>query len=211
MGGFGSGMGIRCEAKLTTDMVPAIDIRQLQRSRELIPGNRILGTWTRGDLITAQVEIDIQHNQLRIRYTRVSSSGEREPVECVVPIASTPCNYGGVRRWFCCPDCRKRIAVIYIHGRSCSCRQCSYLVYRSQRERASERARSRAQNIRVRLGGSANLLEPFPAKPKWMRWKNYQSLEIKALKDQARNLESLRSILERRERPNSRGRRKVLR
>ncbi|SRR5258708_4963684 len=207
MGGFGSGTGIRCEAKLTTDMVPAIDIRQLQRSCELVPGNRILETWTCGGLIAAQVEIDIQHNQLSIRYTRVSSSGEREPVECVVPVASTPCNYGGVRWWFCCPDCRKRIAVIYILGRTCSCRRCNYLVYRSQRERVGERARDRAQKIRVRLGGSANLLERFPAKPKWMHWRTYQDLETKALEDQARNLESLRSMLERRMRPNSRGRR----
>jgi hypothetical protein len=208
MGGLGSGMGIRCEAKLTTDSVPSIDIRQLQRSRELSPGNRILETWTRGGQIAAQVEIAIQHNQLRIRYTRVSGSGEREPVECVVPIASTPCNYGGVRRWFCCPDCRKRIAVIYIQGRSCSCRQCNYLVYRSQRERAGERARDRAQKVRMRLGGSANLFEPFPAKPKWMRWETYQGLETKALQNQAQNLESLRSKLDR---PNTRGQRKVQR
>jgi hypothetical protein len=61
-------------AKLTTDSVPAIDIRQLQRSRELMPGNRIVNTWTRGGLIAVQVEIDIQHNQLRIRYVRVSIS-----------------------------------------------------------------------------------------------------------------------------------------
>jgi hypothetical protein len=208
MGGFGSGMGIRCEAKLTTDSVPSIDIRQLQRSRELMPGNRIFGTWTRGGLIAAQVEIDIEQNQLRIRYVRVSSSGEREPVACVVSIASTPCNYGGIRRWFCCPDCRKRIAVIYIQGRSCTCRRCHDLVYRSQRERTGERARVRLQEIRVRLGGSANLLEPFPAKPKWMRWRTYEVLETIALQNQAQNLEALRSILDR---PNTRGRRKVLR
>jgi hypothetical protein len=186
MDGFSPKRGIRCEAKLTTDMVPAIDIRQLQRNRELMPGSRIMETWTRGGLIAAQVEIDIQHYRLTIRYVRLSSSGEREPVECVVQITSTPCNYGGVRRWFCCPNCKKRIAVIYIQGGSCLCRQCMDLVYRSQRERVGERARDRAQKIRVRLGGSANLFESFPAKPKWMRWKTYQDLQIKDLKDQGR-------------------------
>lgn len=204
-------MEIRCEAKLTTDSVPAIDIRGLQRDRELVPGRRTSITWSRGGLSAAQVEIEVQRNQLKIRYVLVSSSGQHEPVECAVPIASTPCNYGGVRRWFCCPDCKRRIAVIYIQGRSCSCRRCSDLVYRSQRERAGERARDRAQKIRVRLGGSANLFEPFPTKPKWMRWRTYHGLQIRALKDQTRNLESLRWILERRERPNSRGRRPVLR
>jgi hypothetical protein len=211
MGGLWPGMGIRCDAKLTTDMVPAIDIRQLQRRRGLAPGSRFVETWSRGGMVAAQVAIEVQQNNLLFRYARLSGAGDRESVQCVVPIAATPCNYGGVRRWFLCPDCRKRIAVIYIQGRSCSCRQCNYLVYRSQRERAAERALSRAQKIRVRLGGSANLLEPFPAKPKWMQWRTYQDLETKARKGQARNLDSLRSILERRERPISRGQRKVLR
>lgn len=202
MGEFWPEMANRYEAKLTTDTVPAIDIRQLRRSHELMPGSRMLQSWTREGLIAAQVAIEILHNQLRIRYVILSRSGRCEPVECVVSIASTPCNYGGVRRWFYCPDCRRRVAVIYVQGRSCSCRQCNYLAYRSQRERAGERARGRAQKIRVRLGGSANLLEPFPAKPKWMRWRTYQDLENKAFENQVRNLESLRSILERRKRPN---------
>jgi hypothetical protein len=202
------GAGTSLEAKLTTDMVPAIDIRQLKRSRKLTPGNRFLETWTRGGLTAAQVEIDVQHYQVNIRYILASRSGDREPVECIVPIASTRCSYGGIRRWFCCPDCRKRAAVIYVQGRSCSCRQCKGLVYRSQRQRAGERARSRAQKIRVRLGGSANLLDAFPAKPKWMQWRTYKGLEIKAIRDQARNLESLRSILDKK---NIRGRSKVLR
>ncbi len=201
MGGFGSGMGIRCEAKLTTDSVPAIDIRQLQRSRELMPGNRIVKTWTRGGLIAAQVEIDIQHNQLRIRYVRMSSSGEREPVGCVVPISSTPCNYGGVRRWFCCPECKKRIAVIYLVGRGCACRHCHGLVYSSQRERAGDRARQRAQIIRMRLGGSANLSTAFPERPKWMRWATYHHLQLETFKDESRNLAHLKSMLERHKRP----------
>lgn len=32
-------------------------------------------------------------------------------------------------------------------------------------------------NIRRRLGGSANMLEPFPSKPKGMRWYTYWWME----------------------------------
>jgi hypothetical protein len=32
----------------------------------------------------------------------------------------------------------------------------------------------------VRLGGSANLLDPFPAKPKGMHWRTYRHLRARA-------------------------------
>ena len=200
MGGSGSGTWHRCEVKLTTDAVPSIDIGQLQRRRGLVPCSRFVETWTRGGMVIAQVAVEVQQDQLRFRYVRVSGAGEREPVDCVVPIASTPCNYGGSRRWFRCPECKKRIAVIYIQSLSCACRKCSELVYSSQRESAGDRARQRAQNIRMRLGGSANLFEPFPRKPKWMRWTTYQRLQLEAIKDEGPNLAHLISMLNRRQR-----------
>jgi hypothetical protein len=38
------------------------------------------------------------------------------------------------------------------------------------------RAPHRAQNIRKQLGGSANMIEPFPEKPKGMHWRTYERL-----------------------------------
>ena len=39
---------------------------------------------------------------------------------------------------------------------------------------------SKAQAIRVRLGGSAAMQDRFPPKPKRMRWKTYRLLRAKA-------------------------------
>lgn len=201
MGGTGSGTWSRYESKLKTDAVPAIDIRQLQLDHQLIPGRKHIKTWRRCGVVAAQVVIEVQQQHLLLRYVRISSLGQPESVQCVVPFTSTPCHYGGVRRWLLCPDCKKRIAVIYVLSKGCACRHCHDLVYSSQRERAGDRARQRAQNIRVRLGGSANLFERFPGKPKCMRWATYQRLQLEAIKQEGVNLANLNSMLERRWRP----------
>ena len=56
------------------------------------------------------------------------------------------------------------------------CRLCLRLRYASQYETAGGRARVRAQKLRMRLGGSANLLMPFPFRPKHMQRRTYLRL-----------------------------------
>ena len=57
-----------------------------------------------------------------------------------------------------------------------ACRHRYQLVYDSQREAAYSRALSRAQAIRMKLGGSPNMAEDFPDKPKGMHWRTYDLL-----------------------------------
>ena len=83
---------------------------------------------------------------------------------------------GGQRTWFLCPACGRRCGVLYaIRGRY-ACRKCGRLKYESQSEPSHYRALRKAQKIRVRLGGSANMTEPFPERPRYMHRRTYQRL-----------------------------------
>lgn len=91
-------------------------------------------------------------------------------------LATTSCNFGGVRYWFICSDCSRRVAKLYRVGGRYACRQCHGLAYRSQHENYYDRGLLKAQRIRMKLGGSANMTLPFPPKPKFMRWATYYRL-----------------------------------
>jgi hypothetical protein len=101
-----------------------------------------------------------------------------EDVQKPVSLDWSACNFGGQRPWFVCPGagCGRRAAILYGPGRYFLCRPCYDLVYESQRENAMHRAFRRAQAIRERLGGSANMMKPFPEKPKGMHWSTYERL-----------------------------------
>ena len=105
-----------------------------------------------------------------------------------VDLVSTRANYGGLRWWFICPGvvaercCGCRVRKLYLAPgqKSFACRRCSDLCYTSQREDDMTRALSKAQAIRVRLGGSAAISPFFPPKPKRMRWKTYRLLRARS-------------------------------
>lgn len=114
---------------------------------------------------------------VQLRYT----SG-KEILAYHVPILSTRPNYGGVKWWFGCPACRRRVRKLYLPPgqRYFACRRCYRLAYEVQRKDAQGRAIEKARKIRLRLGGSRNLLESFPAIPKGMWWRTYLRLRTEA-------------------------------
>jgi hypothetical protein len=78
-------------------------------------------------------------DHIRLSYTHTSrESGEKEDIEYKVPLATTPCNYGGVRYWFLCPlfkngrYCGKRVGVLYNTGKYFGCRHCGEIAYAAQ-------------------------------------------------------------------------------
>ena len=118
--------------------------------------------------------MNVESDHVVLQYNYMRLDGTWQPIKYAVSIEWTPCHYGGQRPWFICSmgGCGQRVAILY--GNSIfACRKCHQLAYACQREVSHDRALRRAQNIRKKLGGSANMLEPFPPKPKGMRWYTY--------------------------------------
>jgi hypothetical protein len=73
----------------------------------------------------------------------------------------------------------RRAALVCVFGRLerrvlFACRHCYRLAYASQQESAHQRGLGKSQKIRMRLGGSPNMLEEFPDKPKGMHRRTYE-------------------------------------
>jgi len=89
----------------------------------------------------------------------------------------TRCNYGGVRPWFICPACGKRVGILYENGQNFSCRHCQKLTYAICNEIEVYRLIRKAQKIRRKLNASINLTEPVCwDKPKGMHWKTFMGV-----------------------------------
>lgn len=178
MGGLGSGNRCRFGAKSTTDDYRTVDVRHWAREGVLRPGFRARWQWTRRGEIEATAEVRAEAGRVTL-VSRIWTDGEWKAERHSVQIVRTPCHLGGARPWFICPaqGCGLRVAILYDAANWC-CRTCLNLAYASQCESPTWRHISYAQKIRRKLGGSANLLEPFPPKPKGMHWWTYDRLRM---------------------------------
>ena len=165
MGGFGSGRRLGDKAKRTTGSFPSLDVRRLCRGRRLRPGLSFVYEWTRYGQKAAAVEIEAEPDQVTLLYCYRRPTGEIQEMRCPVQLEWSACHYGGRRVWFRCPreGCGRRVAILYGEA-TFACRRCHRLTYRTQRASASSRSLGRAQAIRQRLGGTANMFVPFPPK-----------------------------------------------
>ncbi len=184
MGGRGSGNWYRWGTKDTTGEHRRIDVRQWAREGWLVPGS-FVSTWQRDGKVTGSILVVVPAGanppaEVVLIYAASSRGEPARDVRERVPLAWTPCHYGGRRPWFVCPGlgCGRRVALLYGAGVYFFCRHCYQLEYRSQREHECDRHRRRAQAIRRRLGGEPDIDRPFPPKPKGMHWRTYHRLRL---------------------------------
>jgi hypothetical protein len=184
MGGPGSGRRFWFNSKCTVGR--KLDIHDLKKSGLLIPGTNFTTSWKRNGFKVAAISGTVMNDGIVLSY---SCNGEL--IRYKIPFTWTSCNYGGKRPWWECPKCSRRIATLYERGKYFLCRKCHGLVYESQRERDAFRYLHKAQDIREKLGGSANVFEPLPDKPKRMRWQTYRKMRSEADKAYNQSLQAM--------------------
>jgi hypothetical protein len=189
MGGYGSGNWYRSDSRATTESQHRIDIRWLKGQGDLQPGSIGALSWSWGKDKTGSVRYRVGTDRMVLSYRYRHYGGAWEPVELNISFDQTPCNYGGYRKWFHCPRCWTRVAVLYGAGKYFLCRHCYNLTYSSQQEGKVDRLIRKARKIRRQLGASENLFEPIIFKPKNMHQKTFDRLRQKA--DQANNVSGL--------------------
>ncbi len=186
MGGIGSGNRYRYGTKNTIEGRTSLDINRWARDGYLTAGRWFNWQWTWGDGSKSNINVRVESAwTIRLIYrTRSGSEVDWTDVDYSIQLTRTPCRFGGERTWFICPGrgCGRRVAKLYCAGRYYVCRHCGDLAYSSQHEDAGDRALRRAQAIRKKLGGSANMLELFPPKPKGMHWKTYIRLQSESVR-----------------------------
>ncbi|MEI7590824.1 MAG: hypothetical protein WCJ49_05885 [Deltaproteobacteria bacterium] len=172
MGGFNSG---RQGGKKTTNQMNNLDIRRVQRAGRLKPGILCTWSWTRNIDSVSSINMYVGDDVVTLSYRITDQFGESRNYSYPVMIEWTPCNYGGQRAWWVCPDCGRRVAVLF-GGRRYACRHCHDLAYKSTRTAPGSECYGRANKIREKLGWGGGVASPQGNKPKWMHLKTYLRL-----------------------------------
>jgi hypothetical protein len=163
-------------AKLLTDNMLSLDIRDLARRGSLKPGNQVFVEWSRNGHRIGVTRLQVGESFITLNYRAQStSSTEWQSIQQHARIVTTPCHYGGTRQWFACPDCGRRVAILYIGARA-ACRKCHDLVYRVQREHLAERYTRRLEKVRKRLGWPPGFLNGRWGQPSGMYLRTYFQL-----------------------------------
>jgi hypothetical protein len=131
----------------------------------------------RGQVI-GYIEVDLFRDEVVLKHR----TNDGKKIEDPIVIEYSPCHKGGNRPWFICPDCEERKTILF-RGRHFRCRKCLGLTYASLHETKADRPLNRLMRQRRKLGGTGELFEPFPPKPRGMHWDKYYAM----FQDEQRN------------------------
>lgn len=176
MGGVNSGRHYRWDKKELTMEQKRIDIRWMKKQRYLQPGCFGKLSWTSRGKPSGSIGFKMEENKMILKYNHRSRGEDWEAVEQIIQFDKTPCNYGGYRKWFLCPKCYKRVAILYGAGKYFLCRHCHDLTYDSCNTSPLQRIFDRANKLKESLGGHAGLSYPIPDRPKGMHRTTYNRI-----------------------------------
>lgn len=188
MGGLMSGFQGR--RKITVEEVLHLKVSSLKIKR----GANYKAEVSWGDKNKTSIGvIKANDNEITLTYT-ITKNEEKTKVKYDIEIEFTPCNYGGERAWFLCPECEDRVSKLYLKNGYFKCRRCHELNYILQQEdkrdfavRSIEHKMYKIQD-KLKTRRATNNCYAIP-KPKGMHYKTYKELieqlrELYCLRDE---------------------------
>jgi len=126
-------------SKATADASCRLKISELRKDGMLSSGysseTRIWSSNRTDKKTIIGVAVDITDDPYaRLIYTVTDRDGKRTDYDDKVNLVTTPCYFGGVRYWFGCPWCGRRVGVLYLAPGDVNfrCRHCNNLSYHSR-------------------------------------------------------------------------------
>lgn len=155
--------------RVKAELVQRLDVRQLARRGLLVGSTGFTWTWHRAGEPAGSIGVVVDSGQcLTLRYATTDTEARRDVVQRVELLA-TGCHLGGARRWFACPCCGRRVALLYLRWGRFACRPCQRVAYASQSEDELGRLWRKQAKIEARLGD-------YWRRPKGMRQRTYAGL-----------------------------------
>ena len=160
----------------------SLDVNYMNRQGSLRPGAAGSLQWSCNGKRVSSVGFRMEGNQLTLNYRHRSSGGEWENIKEPIHVVRNPCRFGGTRPFFICPGvvngvvCGRRVVMLYAYSNYYFCRKCYRLKYSSQYEGSWDRAMTRANKIRERLGGEWGMESMLAPRPKGMWHRTYKRL-----------------------------------
>ncbi|MEP6988369.1 MAG: hypothetical protein ABI970_22385 [Chloroflexota bacterium] len=133
MGGSGSTRWVLHWKKTTVEECLKLKISDFRRGKDLSVNTSGVLSWSNGTRIGYSLQQSNDGLMLKLGY-QVTIGGVQSTRNPAIRISSTDCNYGGVRYWFHCPRCYKRVSNLHLLGGHFACRKCHDLTYTSSQE-----------------------------------------------------------------------------
>ncbi|MEO1661141.1 MAG: hypothetical protein AAFR51_09145 [Pseudomonadota bacterium] len=149
----------------------ALDVAALDFS-ETAPLKTKTLRWLQNERCMGSVNCTVTGSTIMLDYVLLDGRS----VSAFIELTTTHPQFGGVRRWFVCPDCGRRCRLLHFAS-AFKCRKCVNAVYPSQYDYVRLAGEAKAKRAREQLGAAVGLDIAFATKPKGMHWKTYRKLE----------------------------------
>ena len=164
MGTGGTRLGAgRPGHRLKAEQTLTVDIRLWKKRGYLVNGQAVSLEWSRAGIKTGSIGVFVSSDSIQLKYTVQGHDASQ-----TIRTTTTPCRYGGSRRWFECPVCGGRAAVLFMRVGRFACRKCQKVSYTSQSGSSKDRELTRYHQLHALIQAG---------KPKWQRWATFERLE----------------------------------